>query len=545
MATALFFSFLGSLVICMALIPPLMASAGRLNVLDLPGGRKMHAGSVAKVGGIALATGTFIGVLMWAPKDNLILASLIGGLTILLFGVWDDRVGLGYGAKFAGQALAAVIVLTVGGVQLGGLPGVPDDWTGPWLTVPLTFLMLIAVTNAVNLADGLDGLAGGLSLISFAGIAFLAFQADDAVVMLMVVSVLGGLLGFLRFNTYPARIFMGDAGSQFLGFYLGVTGLVLTDQVHGPYSPVVAWFIWGLPLLDTAGVMLQRWREGRSPFVADRNHLHHKLLSRGWSHRGAVTLIYGAQTAMVATGYSLRWAQDVWLMSLYLVAAGAVLALYCRPQRHESSTASFESTATSRAGWVERHPALAGRPIQILAAVVIGFLALSVAVPHHVPVDAGWVAAGLFVILGVGAWLRPRLLPILARVGLYLGSTFLLYCGELGHMSATARPWLEPINLLLLVIAGLVMLVMRLHAVRQFETTPLDSLMVLMAMLLPFLPEIAVGDINLSLLTAKLVVLFFSFELLLHAYADRMTAAMATALWLLGGLAFRAWWGLS
>lgn len=204
MATALFFSFLGSLIICMALIPPLMASAGRLHILDVPRGRRMHPGSVAKVGGIALAIGTFIGVLMWAPKDNLITASLLGGLIILLFGIWDDRVGLGYGAKFAGQALAVVLVLTIGGVQIGSVPLISDNWFSPWIALPLTFLTLIAVTNAVNLADGLDGLAGGLSLISFAGFAYLAFQSDDTTVMLIVVSVLGGLLGFLRFNTYPA-----------------------------------------------------------------------------------------------------------------------------------------------------------------------------------------------------------------------------------------------------------------------------------------------------------------------------------------------------
>ncbi len=545
MATAYFFSFLGSLVICMALIPPLMASAGRLNVLDLPGGRKMHSGSVAKVGGIALAAGTFIGVLMWAPKDSVILASLIGGVTILLFGIWDDRVGLGYGAKFAGQALAAVIVLTVGGVQLGGVPFVPDEWMGPWIGLPLTFLMLIAVTNAVNLADGLDGLAGGLSLISFAGMAFLALQTDDAIVMLMVVSVLGGLLGFLRFNTYPARIFMGDAGSQFLGFYLGVTGLVLTDQVHGPYSPVVALFIWGLPLLDTCGVMLQRWREGRSPFVADRNHLHHKLLERSWSHREAVMLIYAVQTALVALGYGLRWQPDAWLIGLYLVIAGVVLALYVRPQSASLDAARrSESPIRHQEEWLARHPLLSRGPIQMLAATVVLFLACSVALPSRVPADTGWMAAGMFLLLGTGAWLRPQWLPILARVGLYVGSTFLIYLGEIGQASSS-HPWLRPVNLVLLAIAGLVILIMRLHAVRQFETTPLDSLMVLMAMLLPFLPEIAVGEINLSLLTAKLVVLFFSFELLLHAYAEETKPAMALALWLLGGLAFRAWWGLS
>jgi len=544
MATALFFSFLGSLVICMALIPPLMASAGRLHFLDVPGGRKVHAGSVAKVGGIALATGTFIGVLMWAPKDdNIVFGSLLGGLTILLFGIWDDRVGLAYGTKFAGQALAAFIVLAVGGVHINSLPIVPDEWMGPWISLPLTFLALIAVTNAVNLADGLDGLAGGLSLISFAGMAYLAFQTDDAIVMLMVVSVLGGLLGFLRYNTYPARIFMGDAGSQFLGFYLGVTGLMLTDQAHGPYSPMVALFVWGLPLLDTLGVMIQRWREGRSPFVGDRNHLHHKLLRMGRSHREAVMMIYGLQIAMVALAYALRWQPDWVLILVYSVIAAGVLTLFLRPvvpaDQPEHGTGGRPDSG--RIPWSALHPKLAQLPIQILAIAVPCFLILSIALPRRIPSDAGLVAGGLLVVLAVGDKLWPRVTPILVRTGLYVGSTFILYFGEVGSLSAT-YPWLRPVNLFLVGVAALVVLVMRLSAVRSFEATPLDSLMILLAMTLPFLPAMEVGDINLSLLTAKLIVLFFSFELLLHAYGERMRQAGLLASWLLGGLAVRAWW---
>ncbi|MBA5866267.1 MAG: hypothetical protein GDA67_06160 [Nitrospira sp. CR1.3] len=544
MATALFFSFLGSLVICMALIPPLMASAGRLHFLDIPGGRKAHSGSVAKVGGIALATGTFIGVLMWAPKnDDIVLASLAGGLTILLFGIWDDRVGLAYGMKFAGQALAAFIVLAVGGIQIDSLPMVPDEWMAPWISLPLTFLALIAVTNAVNLADGLDGLAGGLSLISFAGMAYLAFQTDDAVLMLMVVSVLGGLLGFLRYNTYPARIFMGDAGSQFLGFYLGVTGLVLTDQAHGPYSPMVALFVWGLPLLDTLGVMIQRWREGRSPFVGDRNHLHHKLLGMGRSHREAVMVIYALQIAMVALAYALRWQPDWVLILVYAAVAGGVLTLFLRPAVREKkpNDSSDRLPDAGTSGWPALHPRLAKLPIQILAMAVPGFLILSVALPRRIPSDAGLAAAGLLIVLAVGLRLYPWIAPFLVRAGLYVGSTFILYFGEVGSLSATYS-WFRPVNLFLVCVAVLVVLVMRLSAVRSFETTPLDSLMILLAMVLPFLPAVEVGDINLSLLTAKLIVLFFSFELLLQAYGDRLGLAGLLASWLLGGLAVRAWW---
>ena len=172
---------------------------------------------------------------------------LIGGAVILLFGAWDDRVGLGYKAKFLGQLIAAAVVVWVGGVHLSTLPFMGETPLPLWIAVPVTLFLLVAVTNALNLADGLDGLAGGLSLLSFGGMAFLAYLAGDWVVMSMMVAVLGGLLGFLRFNTYPASIFMGDAGSQFLGFYLGLCAIVLTDPARGPYSPALLSLHLGAP----------------------------------------------------------------------------------------------------------------------------------------------------------------------------------------------------------------------------------------------------------------------------------------------------------
>jgi UDP-GlcNAc:undecaprenyl-phosphate GlcNAc-1-phosphate transferase len=155
--------------------------------------------------------------------------------------------------------------------------------------------------------------------------------------------------------------------------------------------------------------------------------------------------------------------------------------------------------------------------------------------------DAGIVAAGLLVIVLAGWMVLPRMMPFWVRVGLYVGSTFVLYFGEAGN-SAMSYWWARPVDLFLIGVAVLVMLVMKLGASGRFETTPLDSLMILLALVLPFLPELQIGEINVSVLTAKLIVLFFAFELLLHAYADRIAQAGLVAMWLLGGLAVRAWW---
>ena len=542
MSSPMFFSFLGSLVICMALIPVLMATAGRLQFVDLPGDRKVHHTPMAKVGGLAFAAGACVAMLLWAPKDPIITAGLIGGAVILLFGAWDDRVGLGYKAKFLGQLIAAAVVVWIGGVHLSTLPFLGETPLPLWIAIPATLFLLVAVTNALNLADGLDGLAGGLSLLSFAGMAFLAYLAGDWVVMSMMVSVLGGLLGFLRFNTYPARVFMGDAGSQFLGFYLGLCAIVLTDPARGPYSPALLSFIWGLPILDTVGVMVQRLVERRSPFIADKNHVHHKLLGLGLSHREAVMAIYGLQAVLVSLAYLLCWQSDFQVLGIYAFFACAIVCIFVTrvdrlfsPRLHRDSSALPEAGVRSEAGWFTSFP------IHALACAVTVFLVGSVFLPSHVPVDMGYVAVLLFLFLPVGIWIFPSAAPWFIRGGLYVGSTFVLYLSDQGVSVAQGNIH-TPLNVFFLCLAVLIMLTIRFGLKQRFQTTPLDYLIIFLAFAIPFLPEIRVEEINISLLTAKLIVMFFAVELLLHTFAERLKPFEFVSLWVLLGLGFRAWW---
>ena len=540
MSTPLFFSFLVSLVISMALIPALMATAGRLQFIDIPGNRRAHAAPMAKVGGIAFAVATFAAVLLWAPKDQLILSSLAGGAVILLFGVWDDRADLHYSVKFLGQMLAAAVVIGFAGLRLSALPFMGDAVLPEWLAVPLTLLVIVGVTNAVNLADGLDGLAGGLSLISFAGIAFLAYQADASPLVFLMVPVLGGLLGFLRFNTYPARIFMGDAGSQFLGHYLAVAAILLTDLSNTFYSPVLMLFLWGVPLLDTVGVMVQRLLEGRSPFVGDRNHLHYKLLAMGLQHRQAVTVIYAVHGLMVCSAYLLRWQSDAAALAVYVAFALAILSLfllakYRPPADGRSSERTERLDDGQAAGWYSMLPA------KSLGLAVPVFLAAAVLLPADVPVDLGYVAMGLFLLLSAGCGLSPSARPLLVRAALYLGSTFVIYLLE--QSVPAGRSILHAsVNGCFVVLAMLIMLTIRFGVKHRFETTPLDYLMVCLALAISFLPDMRVGEVPLGVLTAKMLVMFLAVELILHSFAERLMQFGLVSLWVLFMLGLRAWW---
>jgi UDP-GlcNAc:undecaprenyl-phosphate GlcNAc-1-phosphate transferase len=543
MNSELFFSFMTSLLICMALIPPLRLLAGRFHIMDQPGERKVHQHPVPRVGGIAFAIGALASILWWGPKDRTTLSVLLGGLIILGFGVWDDRVNLGYRIKLLGQLVAAFAIIIIGGIRFESIPFLLDAELPMWIGIPVTVLFLVAVSNAVNLTDGLDGLAGGLSFLTLCGIAYLAYLSNDSTVLLLTVPFLGGVLGFLRYNTYPARIFMGDCGSQLLGFIMGVLAILLTNSSRGPFSPTLSLFLLGLPFLDTLGVFGQRLTEGRSPFVGDRKHVHHKLMTAGLSHYEAVTAIYAIQAGMVGLAYLLRWQSDTLIVPLYLILAGVVLALFIAaghgliphpaPQRARVRSDRWLSDLLS-GPWVH------DLPIRFLAAVVPLFLIVTVFLPAQVPQDVGYISTVLFAIVLVGLSFLPRLAPYFVRAGLYLGSTFLLYVSDSSWMQAV-YPVPMTYHILFGAMAVMVLLSMRFDSQSRFQTTPLDYLMVFLAVIFPFLPEVRMDISAFGLFAAKLIVLFFSFELLLHAFSDRVKQLGLVSLWVLFGLGVRMW----
>ena len=263
LATLLF-----SVFITIALVPIFTRVALRIGLVDVPDERKVHTLPVPRSGGIAIAVGTLAPILLLTHGNDFVKWYLVGGGIILLSGLVDDIKGLKARTKFAAQVTAALIAVFFGGVRIENLGMLlPDGLLLPgWIAIPLTLLTIVGVTNAINLSDGLDGLAGGICLLIFSCIAYLAYLVEAPVIALLSVAMAGALLGFLRFNTYPASIFMGDTGSQFLGFSAILFSLQLT-QSEACLSPLLPLLILGLPVLDTLAVMAQRLQERRSPLL--------------------------------------------------------------------------------------------------------------------------------------------------------------------------------------------------------------------------------------------------------------------------------------
>src|SRR5208283_3384968 len=229
-----------SVFITVSLIPVLTSLAGRLHIVDLPGPRKVHALPVPRIGGAAMALGVFIPVILLSKADQFVLAYLASAGILVLFGVIDDIRGLDYRTKFASQIVASLIVIIYGGVRISSLGSLLPAEIHPaeWLIISLSLIAIVGVTNAINLADGLDGLAGGISLLSFCCIGYLAFLQRNSEVALFSLALAGAIFGFLRFNTHPASLFMGDSGSQLLGFSTVVLAVKIT-QGDTPLSPLL------------------------------------------------------------------------------------------------------------------------------------------------------------------------------------------------------------------------------------------------------------------------------------------------------------------
>lgn len=324
-------SLLLSLILTIVLTPVFNHMAMRLNLYDVPDARKIHTRPVPRIGGLAIAIGAFASIVLWAPLGDMLRAYLLGASILVVVGLVDDWKGLDFKVKFIGQLVAALIAVFYGGIGISKLGALlPEGMILPQaVMVVLTVVTIVGVTNAINLSDGLDGLAGGISMLCFACIGSLALLEENFTVAIPSVALMGALFGFLRFNTFPATLFMGDTGSLLLGFSAAFFSLALT-QGNTALSPLLPLIILGFPVLDTLTVMGERIAQGRSPFTADKNHFHHRLMRMGLFHSESVFVIYVIQTGLIVSAYLLRFHSEWLLLIGYLIFAAPVLTVFHR-----------------------------------------------------------------------------------------------------------------------------------------------------------------------------------------------------------------------
>jgi UDP-GlcNAc:undecaprenyl-phosphate GlcNAc-1-phosphate transferase len=301
-----------ALVLCAVVLPLALPLARRLGLVDHPGGRKDHQGSIPVIGGLVIFLALALSYFGFETRMSVQSMTFVScaGLMVLV-GQLDDIYDLHWSWRIAAQTLAALAMIFIAGLQADNLQDV-FGFAGAnvgWLAVPFTVFIVVGVINALNMADGVDGLAGTLSLVSLGLFTCFALYSGDVLQAERLLALCAALVGFLLWNhRLPwqprARVFLGNGGSMLLGFIIAWTSVRLTQNSAHPVSPVLGPWTLALPLIDCVTLMFRRWRQGRSPFAADRHHMHHMLLEAGLRPT-VVVLVLGGASLLLGLGAAL------------------------------------------------------------------------------------------------------------------------------------------------------------------------------------------------------------------------------------------------
>jgi len=485
-------------------------------LMDVPSGdRKVHQNEIPRSGGIAIFGGAFVAGLVWINWTMLELNLVVSLLVIAAFGLLDDFIELGYKFKFLGQVIATCVFL-LGNGGFSDLPFLPLDSTPPALAIFVSFFFLIGITNAVNLSDGLDGLAAGNSLLSLGLIALFAYQLGQIELMIIALVVTGGLVGFLRFNTHPASIFMGDMGSQFIGFVAGVLALSLFGNEEFAASPAIALLLFGLPILDTIGVMALRLIRRRSIFSADRSHIHHQLLRLGLRHYEVVAVMYFMQALCVGLAYALRYSPDWQIVLAYVLFCISVLGVIAllRIKKIEFRTKGTGKTSKDRRNrWIRNAWYFANTARVISAGSALLFLGIS---GLWLFLGSEWIAPSwspaLPIVLAMALVGMPSYIDLISRAICYIGSAAVIYMCLFGGIP------LESLIVIDIYVALLLLALILAIRVTRREVFHLDTQDYLVVLLVGFTPLIAPAEIAESLVVRSvlyLAIIFYACEYVL------------------------------
>lgn len=286
-----------AVVISFAATPLVKNLAYKVGAIDVPkDNRRMHKTPTPRLGGLAIFIAFLFSVLLFAEIDRQMQGILLGAIMIVILGVLDDILTLKALPKFLVQIAAAGVAVYHGCViQFLSNPNVFSAETYlnlGWLSVPVTIIWIVAITNAVNFIDGLDGLAVGVSAISTASLLVIALMVQETEICIILAALLGACLGFIPYNKNPAKIFMGDTGSTSLGFILACLSVQGLFKFYAVISFAVPFLVLGVPIFDICFAFLRRIAKGQNPMKADRGHVHHRLIDMGFNQKQAVAISY-------------------------------------------------------------------------------------------------------------------------------------------------------------------------------------------------------------------------------------------------------------
>ena len=346
-------ALVSALLIAFITTPVVKSLAQIVGAVDVPkDGRRMHDHPIPRMGGLAIFLGFLLSTLLFVPMSSSLRGMLLGGVIIVILGIFDDIYALPAKPKLVVQIVAALVAVLHGNViQVLSNPNIFSDnpyWVLGKLAVPLSVIWIVAITNAVNLIDGLDGLAVGVATISSLTMLVIAMLVSESGVALLMAALAGGCIGFMPYNLNPAKIFMGDTGSTLLGYVMAVASIQGLFKFYAIISFVIPFLMLGVPIFDTCFAVILRLYHGESPFKADREHVHYRLMDMGFSKKQTVAVLYGVSgllglTAVVSAASGLSRG-----LILLVVLSLAGIATWKGVGRHRASaTEQLEETPLS------------------------------------------------------------------------------------------------------------------------------------------------------------------------------------------------------
>jgi len=299
--------FLISFLITLSLIPLLISFSIKKKLYDDPKGDelKVHPIPIPYLGGIGILIGymvPFLFFLVACEHTEKLWVILMGGILIIILGMWDDMKNISPFIRLSWQLLVALLTIYLG-VRIG-------TFSAYYLTIPITVVYILGSINSLNLIDGLDGLAGGVISISLIGFCLLFYFQGKPIYLVISLAMLGAVLGFLPYNFNPAKIFLGDNGSTFLGYMIAILAVNASTKPYDLTSFFVSLFLIGLPIIDTASAIIRRWLGQRPIFGGDRSHIYDWLAGRGFSVKKTVLICYSIQILLVSSGIVLFWVSE-------------------------------------------------------------------------------------------------------------------------------------------------------------------------------------------------------------------------------------------
>jgi UDP-GlcNAc:undecaprenyl-phosphate/decaprenyl-phosphate GlcNAc-1-phosphate transferase len=507
----------------MFLIPPVWRLAPRLGLVDLPDPRKVHKTPIPRVGGWGIALGMLFPLLFLVQNNPLMQSFVAGSLLLFSFGVWDDARQIGHWPKFLGQIAAAVIVVYYGNLHIASLPFFGD--ISPAISGPFTVFALVGAINAINHSDGLDGLAAGECLLSLIAIASLGYLANNPLMMDLSLATIGGIVGFLRYNSHPARVFMGDCGSQVLGFTVAILTIQLTQDADTALSPALPLLLLGVPLSDILAVFYLRISGGNNWFKASRNHVHHRLLDLGFRHYETVIIIYSVQALLVVSALLLRYQSDFVVAGVYVLVIVSLFTCLALAER-----SGWRWEAQQSRGPLRYFSAIFGRLVRSQAVREAPRILITVSVPAmlllgplgvaHVPHDVALVAAGLAAIVAMQIGRARANGSTLVRLAIYVAAIASVYL-FIDYPAALSRP-LQPLVLALIAVLAIAIGgYLKFATDQKFGTSPTDFLILFVTLALLIFGNLDIGARALVEIVVYAVVLLYSCEVLINLTVRR------------------------